>query len=294
MKFNPLNHPICFEAPLRLQGALPWAEHIPFAMYLISAFTPKTVVELGTYTGNSYCAFCQAVKTNCLDTKCYAIDTWKVDEHLGFYDDEIYIELSEYHDLLYSAFSRLLRMTFDDALSYFSDGSIDLLHINGSHTYDAVKHDFENWRPKLNDGAIVLFHDINVREREFGVWKFWEELKQEFQWFEFFHGNGLGVISISERHDDDISNLFLANEVEAKIICRLFSILGQNVLRIKQEEENEELNRSIRKLDSLVKLANDQINDLQFEVANYTTSISWKITRPLRKMSNFIRRKWPL
>ena len=73
-----------------------------------------------------------------------------------------------------------MRSTFDDALKHFSDGSIDLLHIDGRHFYDDVKHDYESWRPKLSQRAIVVFHDINVRERDFGVFRLWEELRDKY------------------------------------------------------------------------------------------------------------------
>jgi hypothetical protein len=56
--------------------------------------------------------------------------------------------------------------------------------------------------PKLAPGAVVLFHDINVRERGFGVWKYWEELKCKFpNHIEFFHSYGLGVLRLDTPPD---------------------------------------------------------------------------------------------
>ena len=108
-----------------------------------------------------------------------------------------------FHDERYGAFSELLRCTFDEALGYFSDASVDFLHIDGLHTYEAVRHDFENWRPKLSDSAVVLLHDTNVREGDFGVRHLWEDLHTQFPSFEFLHGYGLGVLipGAPRKHD---------------------------------------------------------------------------------------------
>jgi hypothetical protein len=66
---NPLRHPVCLALPLRIASSF-WIEHIPFAMFLIDILRPRTVVELGAFTGVSYCAFCQAVKALDLDSRC--------------------------------------------------------------------------------------------------------------------------------------------------------------------------------------------------------------------------------
>src|ERR1041385_8305127 len=68
--FNPLRHPVCLGQPLRL-AATAWASHAPFAMYLVSALGPRVVVELGTFGGVSYCAFCQAVRETGLAARCF-------------------------------------------------------------------------------------------------------------------------------------------------------------------------------------------------------------------------------
>ncbi len=213
-EFNPLNHSICLAAPQRLVFPNSWVTHIPFAMYLMSALKPSIFVELGTHTGNSYCGFCQAVATLNLETRCYAVDTWEGDEQAGFYGLEVFEDLSKYHDPKYNSFSRLLKMTFDEAKDYFSDNSISLLHIDGLHTYEAVKHDFENWKLKLSQNAIVIFHDTNVRDRGFGVWKYWEEIATIFPNFEFLHGNGLGIMCMGQPDQVGLADLFDPNNLE--------------------------------------------------------------------------------
>src|SRR5262245_18728740 len=129
------------ESPDRHVAPSAWEAHAPFAFWLVDVSRPKVFVELGVHSGNSYCAFLQAIKKLRLPTQCYGIDTWTGDEHTGFYGNEVFVELSEYHDARYSQLSSLIRRTFDDSLTYFEDRSIDLLHIDGLHTYDAAKHD---------------------------------------------------------------------------------------------------------------------------------------------------------
>jgi Methyltransferase domain len=182
--------------PDYLDEASAWIEHIPFAFWIMEALAPSCFVELGTHTGVSYLAFCQVARKLAIETRGYAVDTWLGDEHTGFYGEEVFQRLSEIHDRRYGWFSRLVRTTFDEAVRHFDDGSIDLLHIDGLHTYDAVKHDFETWKPKLAPKALVLLHDTNVRERDFGVFRLWRELAGAHAHFEFLHGHGLGVLGV--------------------------------------------------------------------------------------------------
>ena len=132
-----------------------WTGHAPFAFWLMSALRPRAFVELGVHSGYSYLAFCQAAKNLGLDTRCYGVDTWQGDEHAGEYGSEVFTALESYHKNKYHSFSTLLEMAFDEASSYFESGSIDLLHIDGRHFYDDVKHDFETWKPKLSEKNIA-------------------------------------------------------------------------------------------------------------------------------------------
>jgi hypothetical protein len=165
-------------------------------------------VELGTHKGTSFFAFCQAAKDGELKTKLYAIDTWKGDEHAGFYGEEIFQEVTEIKDKFYGNCDiNLSRKTFDEALQDFNDESIDILHIDGLHTYEAVKHDFENWLPKVKKDGIVLLHDVFVRENNFGVYRFWEELKDKYETIEFQLSFGLGVLFVDSEKSKEFQDL---------------------------------------------------------------------------------------
>ncbi|MEP7457166.1 glycosyltransferase [Phyllobacterium sp. SB3] len=208
-----------------------WLEHGPFAFWLTECLKPNAIVELGTYRGFSYFAFCQAVEKLGFDTKCYAVDTWKGDEHGGTYDESVFNLVKQHNTTRYSNFSRLIRSTFDEALSYFEDSSVDLLHIDGRHFYDDAKHDFDSWRPKLSDRAVVLFHDINVRERGFGVFKLWSELTARHPSFSFYHGHGLGILGVGKDLPRKLKALLNQSNDEAGTTRQFYGHLGHAITR---------------------------------------------------------------
>lgn len=172
----------------------PWSGHRRFAYDLVRFMKPRNFVELGSFYGTSFFSFCQGVKDEGLLTKCYAIDTWNGDPHSGFYGNEVYQAVADFVNQQYLGSAALMRTTFDEAVNYFDDDSIDLLHIDGYHTYDAVMHDYEMWHRKLALNGIILFHDIAVKALDFGVYKLWEQLKQQYPHIEFQHSFGLGVL----------------------------------------------------------------------------------------------------
>ncbi len=247
--------------PERLGKPSAWWGHVPFAFWITAACKPRVLVELGTHYGVSYAAFCEAVAQSGLETRCYAVDTWVGDPHGGFYGDEIYNELKDFHDKRYASFSELLRKNFDEACGSFEDGTIDLLHIDGYHTYEVVRHDFETWRPKLSERAIVLFHDTNVRWDDFGVWRFFGELKKELPSFEFLHGYGLGVVAVGAEAPAAIRQLCgLTQSDDIAAVRQRFSHLGARWM------ENAEL---VAQKDAQIAQKDAQIAEKDAQIAEY-------------------------
>jgi hypothetical protein len=204
-----------------------WIGHLPFAFWIVEETRPRMLVELGSHHGTSYLAFCQAVRHCEIETRCYAVDTWSGDEHSGLYGEDVFETLNAINQREYAGFSALMRMNFDEALGYFPDGGIDLLHIDGLHTYDAVRHDFDTWLPKLSERGVVLFHDTMVRERDFGVWRLWAELSARYPSFEFQHGHGLGVLLVGAEQPQALRNLVAMPGTGADVpVLRLFEALG--------------------------------------------------------------------
>lgn len=280
-----------------------WLEHAPFAFWLVDALRPRTFVELGTHGGFSYFAFCQAVQRLQINTRCYAVDTWEGDEHSGKYSEAVFQSVKTHNDDNYSMFSSLVRSTFDEACSHFSDGTVDLLHIDGRHFFEDVNHDFESWKPKLSDRAVVVFHDTNVRERGFGVYKLWETLRESYPSLEFLHGHGLGILGVGKELPTAMNAVFELAKSENEIgpIREMYARLGavikaESDIRLKQEildEKTRELNESARHIQSLELEIEDKsrLNDsLTNEISALKTKLS-ELTDTVDELQNELSQK---
>lgn len=253
-----------------------WIEHTPFAEWLIRKTQPKCLVELGTHTGLSYFAFCEAAKAIGMSRASFhAIDTWEGDKHAGHYNEDVFNSVAQINKTRYHQFSELHKTTFDEAVSLFPDNSIDVLHIDGLHTYNAVEHDYAIWRPKLSDCGVILFHDTQVRVLDFGVWKLWGEIAGVTPHFEFNHGNGLGVAAIGNDVPAIIKELCSSNPVDQQVIRAAYEIAGLRVSEYQAAHSAMGAERSKR---------------IAME-----SSISWRITAPLRRARRWARTltSWP-
>jgi predicted O-methyltransferase YrrM len=245
-----------------------WIGHIPFAFELVRRLRPRTIVELGSYSGSSLAAFCQAVETVGLDARCYGIDLWEGDIHMGKFDEGIFKEISHYMSSRYSDICILMKQEFNKAVDFFDDRSIDLLHIDGTHTYEAVSNDYYTWLPKISDRGVILFHDTNVTYetigeavRHFGVRDFFDFIKDRHPHFEFRHCYGLGVLLVGNNLPDEITELL--KDAQHPEFFDYFEQLGRKVsLAFENQRRFERDNSCKTKSFSRIRIPKDFIKKL--------------------------------
>ena len=80
---------------------------------------------------------------------------------------------------------------------------LDLLFIDGDHTYEGVRQDFEDYSPLVRPGGLIAFHDIAWPDEEAiagseveylvgEVPRFWSELRAKHGGEEYIYGTGFG------------------------------------------------------------------------------------------------------
>lgn len=117
------------------------------------------VVEIGSYLGASTCflAFGLSLKNGVV----YAVDTWT---NIGMSEGT----RDTYQEFLSNTASmqrwiRPLRGYSETIAKDFSE-KIDLLFIDGDHSYEGVSTDLRVWLPKMKNAGIIAFHDYSWAE----------------------------------------------------------------------------------------------------------------------------------
>ena len=176
-----------------------WSKLVPVMLGLIALLRPRRFVELGSHHGCSFFAASQAMQALNLKAEAIAVDTWQGDPQAGYYTEEVFEDFNRLIRTRYQERSYYIRSRFEDAAGCFEDGSIDLLHIDGLHGYDAVSTDFQTWLPKMSDRGVVIFHDTTVYDRGFGVWQLWRDITARYPSVNLLHGHGLGIVYVGTR-----------------------------------------------------------------------------------------------
>jgi predicted O-methyltransferase YrrM len=135
------------------------------------------IVEIGSYKGKSTCWLASGSKEAGREIVT-AVDHFKgsPEHQMGFHNAQISSTLPEFNENIKRlGLEDKIRITVSDSVMAISSWSqpIRLLFIDGDHSYEASKLDFECWSPFIVQKGYVIFHDVDVWS---GVTKFYNEL----------------------------------------------------------------------------------------------------------------------
>ena len=164
---------------------------------------PMVVCEIGTAGGGTLFLFSRVSHPNAMIISVDLLGgsfggsypKWKIPLYSSFAcsSQRIYLIRGDSHD----------HHTFERVESVLAGRKLDFLFIDGDHTYEGVKADFENYSKLVGPGGIIAFHDIvpHPPQTKCEVSKFWNEIKYSYNHLEIVkdwsqNWAGIGVIYI--------------------------------------------------------------------------------------------------
>jgi hypothetical protein len=189
MEFNEIETKLINEVGYK--NGCNWKDHIKFAQWIVKRKNPKVIVDLGVDYAYSTFSF-SLPKIG----KVYGIDSFEGDIHAGLKNEKNSSDAYKFvqDKKIEYGFDHLefIKGYFDDVSKNWIE-NIDILHIDGLHTYESVSNDFITWGKFVNDDGIILMHDTKVYHGSFGVYKFFDEL--DYPKINFTVSHGLGVVA---------------------------------------------------------------------------------------------------
>ncbi len=121
-------------------------------------------LEIGSYVGASAYFFSSALARNGSPRQLMCIDTWENDAMTEGYRDTR--KDFKFHTQKYSKFIVSIRgystQVVDEVRQKIN--RLDLLFIDGDHSYEGVKADWEAYKGFLHSGSVIIFHDYGWAE----------------------------------------------------------------------------------------------------------------------------------
>jgi predicted O-methyltransferase YrrM len=207
-----LGHQRRFDLPFVFQGVWEFSsirpkqalDEIRELFEIVKGLETKYVCEIGTWKGGTFYLWCEAARE---EATLIALDyligpllhPFSLRRRL-FYrhfrkapSQKIYFVAGDSHK----------KETLKTVKTKLHGARLDFLFIDGDHTYDGVKRDFEMYSPLVREGGVIAFHDILPRPDcpSVQVERFWREIKLKYRFREFVANSaepasrvGIGVI----------------------------------------------------------------------------------------------------
>ena len=164
----------------KIKGFLEQKEGV--ALYEACKFSFKNgkCAEIGSYCGKSACYIGLACKE--VGSKLYSVDHHRGSEEQQYgeeyFDEEIYDFSAKQVNTLPFFLKNIRKFNLQDHIepivmtsvdaSFKVPDSLDLIFIDGSHTFESARNDYLHWKPKLRPGGVLAIHDVYDSEEEGG------------------------------------------------------------------------------------------------------------------------------
>jgi cephalosporin hydroxylase len=166
----------------------------------------ETVVEIGTAAGGTLFAWC---KLAAADALIVSIDLPGGPFSPGTSSvDRLRVYARQEQNLHFFRDDSHLPATKEALVQVLAGRSIDFLFIDGDHSYEGVRRDFELYAPLVGHGGIIAFHDIAPHPPQSGcrVEQLWNEIRPARTFIEYIdrggrNWGGIGIIFV----DDELS-----------------------------------------------------------------------------------------
>ncbi len=193
----------CFSKRGRLIKPFQVKEEILELLKILEKKKPQTILEIGTANGGTLFLFSRIASQ---DAVIISIDLpegkfgggypkWKIPLYKSFatQNQKIHLIRADSHN----------QETLEKVKNILGNQKVDFLFIDGDHSYEGVKKDFEMYSQLVRKGGIIAFHDVAIHLPETGcfVYNFWVELIENHKNYKGILKNknqgwaGIGILS---------------------------------------------------------------------------------------------------
>ncbi|MBY9007040.1 MAG: class I SAM-dependent methyltransferase [Candidatus Lokiarchaeota archaeon] len=150
---------------------------------IIKKKNPKIIVEIGTCKGGTLFLLSRFSSDDALIISL-DLPTWNIYGGYGYLRGKLYRSfLLKHQKLILLAKDSHKISALNEIETILKNRTIDVLFIDGDHTYKGVKQDFKMYSPLVKKDGLIVFHDIVVHQSEENcqVNEFWNEIKQNYK-----------------------------------------------------------------------------------------------------------------
>jgi predicted O-methyltransferase YrrM len=174
------------------------AEELVRLLEDVRRLNPQTVLEIGTHRGGTLYLWARLARP---DAILVSIDLpgGKFGGGYSPFRTPIYRRFAQERQKLHLMRANShAESTLVETKRLLSGHQIDLLFIDGDHTCEGVKKDWEMYSPLVRSGGLIVFHDVAGNYGETQVKAFWDTIKTSYPHKEYMaHPErlyGIGVL----------------------------------------------------------------------------------------------------